>query len=330
MPWTHAEYEQLKGRIWRQGQASQSIDVYIIKTRAEIGGEEWSWCESRLNRIRYKETLADAAVDGKLPRGELRSPEQVTQDLLRWRRRLESRKLASVERRRIVVPLPQSRIPAAVASFGRRGYSDFSHMNNLWNRSKSSTVHERLACDPAEWELYHTHYRHAREDWDVVPHEHVIKWAEERKDRDYVIGDFGCGEGELGRAISQWHKVHNFDHVAINDLVLECDMAHTGLEDASLDVAVFNLSLMGSNFTDYLREAHRTLKIDGELRIIEPASRFSDTDAPEQAATFKKGLRRLGYANIDVAEVGQEPRFLEITAFKKHAVSLFEGISVSF
>ncbi len=330
MPWTHAEYEQLKGRIWRQGQASPSIDVYIVKTRAAIAGEEWSWCESRLNRIRYKETLADAAVDGRLPRGELRSPEQVTQDLLRWRQRLESGKLAEVERRRIVVPLPQDRIPEAVADLGRRWYSDFSRMNNLWNRSKSTTVHQRLARDPTEWELYHTHYRHAREDWDVVPYEHVIKWAEERKDRDYVVGDFGCGEAELGRTISQWHKVHSFDHVAMNELVLACDMAHTGLEDSSLDVVVFNLSLMGSNFTDYLREAHRTLKIDGELRIIEPASRFSDSDAREPAANFKKGLRRLGYANIDVAEIGQRPRFLEITAFKKQAARPREGIKVSF
>jgi transcriptional regulator of nitric oxide reductase len=107
-------------------------------------------------------------------------------------------------------------------------------------------------------------------------------------------------------------------------------MAHTGLEDSSLDVAVFNLSLMGTNFTDYLREAHRTLKIDGELRIIEAASRFSDAKGPDPAAKFKKGLRRLGYANIDVAALGQHPGFLEITAFKKHAARPPEGIKASF
>jgi hypothetical protein len=107
-------------------------------------------------------------------------------------------------------------------------------------------------------------------------------------------------------------------------------MVHTGLEDSSLDVAIFNLSLMGSNFTDYLREAHRTLKIDGELRIIEPASRFSDPEGLEPGAKFKKGLRRLGYANIDVTELGQHPRFLEITAFKKRSAEPPDGIEVSF
>ena len=32
------------------------------------------------------------------------------------------------------------------------------------------------------------------------------------------------------------------------------------LEDASLDVAIFCLSLMGSNYVEFLREAHRVLR----------------------------------------------------------------------
>ncbi len=50
-------------------------------------------------------------------------------------------------------------------------------------------------------------------------------------------------------------------------------MAHVPLEDESLDVAIFSLSLMGANFTDYLREAHRSLKLDGHLHVIEATSR---------------------------------------------------------
>ena len=61
--------------------------------------------------------------------------------------------------------------------------------------------------------------------------------------------------------------VHSFDHVAVNDSVTACDIADVPIDDGELDVAVFCLSLMGSNFTDYLKEAHRTLKLDGR-RII--------------------------------------------------------------
>ena len=83
----------------------------------------------------------------------------------------------------------------------------------------------------------------------MVPFQEVIAWAKRRE--GYVIGDFGCGEALLAAAIGDRHVVHSFDHVAINDRVLAGDMAHTPLENESLDVAVFSLSLMGANFTDY-------------------------------------------------------------------------------
>lgn len=37
-----------------------------------------------------------------------------------------------------------------------------------------------------------------------------------------------------------------------------------------LDVAIFCLSLMGANFTDYVRVARRCLHLDGWLHIWEP------------------------------------------------------------
>src|SRR5713226_6373395 len=94
----------------------------------------------------------------------------------------------------------------------------------------------------------------------------------------YVIGDFGCGEAKLAEAVCDRHTVHSFDHVAMNENVITCDMAHIPLVDETLDVAIFSLSLMGANFADYLREAHRTLKLDGWLHIIEATSRFSNVE----------------------------------------------------
>ena len=73
-------------------------------------------------------------------------------------------------------------------------------------------------------------------------------------------------------------------------------MAHAPLDDDSLNVAVFCLSLMGGNFTDYLREAHRTLKLDGWLHIFESTSRFSDRDS------FVRDLKRLGFDQIAIED----------------------------
>jgi hypothetical protein len=95
--------------------------------------------------------------------------------------------------------------------------------------------------------------------------------------------------------------------VAVNDDVVACDMAHVPLDDETLDVAIFSLSLMGANFTDYIREAHRTLKLDGQLHIIEATERFSDRDA------FAKGLEGLGFAVVSVDDTW---KFTHIRAIK--------------
>ncbi len=78
LPWSHAEYEQIVGRLWRQGSAFGKIEVIIPQVTLEDGPENrWSWDEQRLRCLEYKETLADAAMDGVIPRGGLPSPEDM-------------------------------------------------------------------------------------------------------------------------------------------------------------------------------------------------------------------------------------------------------------
>jgi ubiquinone/menaquinone biosynthesis C-methylase UbiE len=133
----------------------------------------------------------------------------------------------------------------------------------------------------------------------------MIHWCQQRS--GYVIGDFGCGEAKLAEAVADRHTVHNFDHVAGNDDVVACDLAHVPLDDAKLDVAIFSLSLMGANFTDYLREANRTLKLDGQLHIIESTARFTDRNE------FAKALEGLGFAIVSVED---KWKFTHIRAIK--------------
>ncbi len=146
----------------------------------------------------------------------------------------------------------------------------------------------------------------------------MIRWLEKRS--GYVIGDFGCGEAALAEAVSDRHTVHSFNHVALNDDVVACDMAHVPLDDETLDVAIFSLSLMGTNFTDYLQEAYRTLKLDGHLHLIEATSRFTDRDA------FVAGLQELGFAIVSVED---KWKFTHVRAIKTEA-TLREGVRLRF
>jgi len=292
LPWTNAEFEQLKGRIFRQGQHADKVTVIVPITYANVNGERWSWCGSKMRRLHFKKSIADAAVDGVVPEGHLRTSAQAYQDVMGWLDRLTTGRVEVIERARIVVPLSQD--DGAEVERRVRKYGDFSAMNRTWNQSRSTTTHARLRENPEEWAQYHTLYRDARKDWSVVPFEEFIRWAKQRS--DYVIGDFGCGEAKVAEALADRHTIHSFDYVAANDEVVACDMTKTPLEDGTLDVVLFSLSLMGANFAEYLREAWRVLKLDGQLHIFEATSRFGNREA------FVTGLKKLGFAIVEVRD----------------------------
>jgi ubiquinone/menaquinone biosynthesis C-methylase UbiE len=75
--------------------------------------------------------------------------------------------------------------------------------------------------------------------------------------------------------------VYSFDHIAVNESVIVCDMAKTTLADQTLDVAVFSLSLMGLNYRDYLREAYRLVRYGGWLKVAEPTARWGEGSMDE-------------------------------------------------
>jgi hypothetical protein len=77
LPWTAAQYEQIIGRLFRQGQVSENVEIFIIITKLPLGdGTDWSWDQMKQNRINYKSDLASAAVDGYIPNKELATPEK--------------------------------------------------------------------------------------------------------------------------------------------------------------------------------------------------------------------------------------------------------------
>jgi superfamily II DNA or RNA helicase/SAM-dependent methyltransferase len=298
LPWTHAEFEQLKGRIYRQGQKYDSVDIFVPLTFADVNGQRWSWCESRWNRLQFKKSISDAAVDGVIPEGHLRTPAQAYKDSMLWLERLERGEINEIERRKISITLTNERKSNVSKKFG-----DLPQINYQINHELSTETHERFLKNPTEWEHYHTVYRDDRKNWPVVPFQEALNWLIARP--HMVIGDFGCGEAFLAKGLK--NKVYSFDHIAINQDVIACDMVHVPLDNLSLDAAVFSLSLMGTNFLDYLKEAHRCLKLDGHLWIAEPTSRIKDVDL------FKEVLFRFGF---DVSRVDEKWKFTFFRAIK--------------
>jgi Hypothetical methyltransferase len=77
-----------------------------------------------------------------------------------------------------------------------------------------------------------------------------------------------CGTVKIMEEIGS-DRVISFDHVAINNKVIECDVKLVSkyVEDNSLDVIIFSLSLMGKNWQDYIIETKRCLSTRGSLFI---------------------------------------------------------------
>ena len=120
----------------------------------------------------------------------------------------------------------------------------------------------------------------------------AIKWLAGLPSSN-LVADFGCGDARLMKTVNQvggvrcvspafhssvlvslselfripvvfndifiFHsqKVHSFDLVASAPGVVACNMADVPLGDASVDVAVFSLALMGTDYGSFIVEAHR-------------------------------------------------------------------------
>jgi superfamily II DNA or RNA helicase len=263
LPWTNAQYQQLLGRLVRKGQIRDVVHVYVVK--ASISG--YPYDQLKWNRIQFKRTLADCAVDGRLPEKNLVTPQQAAMEAVKWLERIERGEVSSVVRRDLNVELTPVEIEYRV-----RKYGNFTRLNNQINNENSRTTHERMLRDPSEWEEYHRQYRENRKSWSIIPYQEIIKRTNQlftSRMLDAVqIGDFGCGEAKITEAFGA-DRVYSFDHVAVNDKVIACDMKKVELDDDVLDVAVFSLSLMGKNWVDYIIEAKRCLAINGYLLIAE-------------------------------------------------------------
>jgi ubiquinone/menaquinone biosynthesis C-methylase UbiE len=116
-----------------------------------------------------------------------------------------------------------------------------------------------------------------------------------------MIGDFGCDEAKILEEFGD-KRVYSFDHVAITDKVIACDMKPVPLPDEAIDIAVFSLSLMGRNWSDYIAEAKRCLATNGYLLMAETTKSVKG-----RMSTIRNVIKKQGF---------------EITLMKRKEISL--------
>eukprot|EP01006_Ploeotia_vitrea_P048429 TRINITY_DN67234_c6_g15_i1.p1 TRINITY_DN67234_c6_g15~~TRINITY_DN67234_c6_g15_i1.p1 ORF type:complete len:329 (+),score=174.76 TRINITY_DN67234_c6_g15_i1:56-1042(+) len=166
--------------------------------------------------------------------------------------------------------------------------AQFRWLNERLYTCTGSEALKMFQEDPAHFAAYHRGFRSQASKWPFNPNDEFIAFLRARP--KLVVGDFGCGDAKIQQSVP--NKVHSFDLVAANEHVIACDMANVPLGDRCLDVAVFSLSLMGTDYDKFLREAHRTLKVGGQLKVAEVESRFESHAGQRQ---FVDAVCSLGF-----------------------------------
>ena len=138
LPWTAADYQQIVGRIWRQGRPVEmgAVDVVIpvdriVHERPDGSIQDWSYTATRWALVQAKRTLADAAVDGVKP-DWVQQPDHahVTKSIQAWLMRImEDRIVASPPGQPISLPLDPAVATVANTRSAAAVTSEFSQVN---------------------------------------------------------------------------------------------------------------------------------------------------------------------------------------------------------
>ena len=312
LPWTDSEYTQLKGRIYRQGSEFSDVEIVIPQVRIELGeGDFWSWDIQRLNLIKNKKTLADAAVDGIVPSRILPSKETMyrksQESLERWKDRVNVGNVIDLNRSAIAIDLypeigdyeeRQGRINSELSTFNQRG-----------KITLSSTMHKEFSDNPESWFRYHALRREAMGKWEEVPYEYI---ATKVKNKNHKVVDFGCGDNQFKNCIPN-NEVISFDHVSYDDSVIACDIRDVSvyLINESVDVCVFSLALWGTNYKEYISEAHRVLVYGGVVHIAEPSKNY---EAQEDEQKLIDLITNAGFQVVGGIE--NRGKFIYVTGIK--------------
>ncbi|XP_053312746.1 ribosomal RNA-processing protein 8 [Spea bombifrons] len=186
--------------------------------------------------------------------------------------------------------LPADRSAALRARMEQRlSSARFRYINQQLYTSDSQEARRLFRGDAEAFSVYHSGFSQQVQRWPVNPVTEIIKYIKNRPP-SLVVADFGCGDALLARSVR--NEVHSFDLVAMNERVTVCDISKVPLADETVDVAVFCLSLMGTNFVEFLQEANRVLKMGGVLLVAEVSSRFDDV------RHFLSGMSQLGFKNV--------------------------------
>ena len=194
----------------------------------------------------------------------------------------------------------------------------FRMLNEQLYTTKGDEALHLVQQNPGVFSAYHEGFREQVKKWPKNPVHKCFEWLQ-HKPYDTVVADFGCGDAELAKLIGKSKKkVYSLDLETPSHapFVIACNMAKTPLESNSIDVAVFSLSLMGTDYYKFIEEASRVLKLKGTLWIAEVKSRFDGKNGTASISSFIASLKNAGF-DVNPKKVDEKDKmFFTLEAVK--------------
>lgn len=310
LPWTDADYTQLKGRIYRQGSMFKRVEFVIPQIVINTpSGIVWSWDKMRKRAIDAKKSLGSAVVDGYIQKSYTINKEK-----------LLSKAIEALKEGLVDIDTKRTPIATEITYIKKeREYSEsfINNVHSLANRSSSKTTHTRYVNHPDEFKEYHRQREILKESWIEDPVDRVGDIINSWSNRYTRIIDMGCGMNKLKTVVNGNKTVQGVDHVNISPdvTVVEADMSNLNgiVDDNSKDVAVFCLSLWGVNYKDYFSEAYRILDNDGRMIIVEPSSKFGTDKHFSTINEFVDDVEKFGFERTGKVETHNNFVYLKFT-----------------
>jgi superfamily II DNA or RNA helicase len=178
--------------------------------------------------------------------------------------------------------------------------STISQLHQRYKTLTSSNLHQEFNNNVALWHTYHEISEQNEKTFpdDDIPRNRIIAELDKVKSkRTKVVVDMGCGKAQISAHFHNDSRFRfiNYDHIAIHDAVISCDISNIPLDNDAVDICILSLAMWGSNCKDYIKEAYRILESGGMLYIIESTKRWSHLDdggniAPGQECARMKAL----------------------------------------
>lgn len=201
--------------------------------------------------------------------------------------------------------------------------SRFRHLNETLYTTDSSKAVELFNANPELFDEYHAGFsRQVKESWPSNPVDGYIQTVRRRAavpvpkrgqkpqpnralplprrpNGACTIVDLGCGDGLLARTLTPSSKrlnlkLNSYDLQSPDPLITKADISNLPMEEGSADVAIFCLSLMGTNWVSFVEEAWRVLRGDGkgECWVSEVKSRFGKVTRKKAQIGAQKPLSK--------------------------------------